>query len=248
MRSGSLIAAIFVAGLMHSAPASAQQGEPRLFVFVGAGQQLTSRTFSNGATFKVNAEDARFASTYDVASGMFFKVNGGYLFTRHVGIGAGVTAFSTETDADVTASIPHPFFFGKPRAITGTATGLAREERSVDLHVLVTGTIGQRLRVTVFGGPSLFQVKQDLATSATFSEVYPYDEAKFEGTTTTTSQRPAAGFNAGANLVFLLTERVGVGADLQFSRGTADLSDGTATPVSVDTGGGQIVLGVRFAF
>jgi opacity protein-like surface antigen len=254
-----LLTAMLAAVLASAIPASAQQvtplaGEqepprpPRLFFYVGLGEQLTTRTFSNSATFRVNAEDARFDSTYTEGSDLFFKANGGYLFSDHFGVGAGVTRFSTSTDAEVAASIPHPFFFRRPRTIQGTATGVERQERSVDLHLLATTTLGERLQLTIFGGPSFFRVQQDLATAVTYTEVYPYDEAAFEGTTTISAKESMTGFNVGGNVVFPLTERLGVGGDVQFSRAAADLSDGSATRVKVDAGGVQVTAGVRVAF
>ena len=71
---------ILISGLafvMWGTAAAGQTPVVKGFVSVNGGYQTTSNDFRNGATFRANAEDARFDSDYTVKAGPAFDVAGG---------------------------------------------------------------------------------------------------------------------------------------------------------------------------
>ena len=81
-----------------------------------------------------------FASTYQAGGGTAFDISVGVKVWRQLAFGAGVSLFSRQDELQVTAQLPHPFHFDKPRRITGTAQGLTREETAGSRPGDVSGT------------------------------------------------------------------------------------------------------------
>ena len=146
------------------------QPVPRGFLAVNGGYQLTANDFSDSATKRENGEDGRFDTTYTVKGGPSFDVAGGAKVWRKLGVGVGVSRFSVSTPPSLTGSVPHPFFFNRPRSIAGEVGGLKREELAVNVQVTGMFPIGARMQAMLFGGPSFFQVKQGVVTDFTYSD------------------------------------------------------------------------------
>ncbi|HET9361673.1 MAG TPA: hypothetical protein VFO58_18100, partial [Vicinamibacterales bacterium] len=139
----------------------------RIFVSVNGMFQSGSNDFQDTTTLRVNAEDGSLSTNYTVGSGPAFDVAGGFLFLRNVGVGVGLTRFSTSTVTAVNASVPHPFFFNQPRAVTGDVNG-SREELAIHVQVRGVFPVNRRVTVTVFGGPSFFQVEQSVVDDVNY--------------------------------------------------------------------------------
>jgi len=232
-----------------ASPAFAQTSPvPRGFLVVNGGYQLTANDFSDGATKRENGEDGRFDTTYTVKGGPSFDVAGGATVWRSLGVGVGVSRFSVSTPTDMTASVPHPFFFNRPRSIGGEVPGLKREELAVNVQVAGMFPIGARMQAMLFGGPSFFQVKQGVVTDFTYSESYPYDVATFSSAATNSASVSKTGFNAGADVAFFFTRQLGVGGTVQFAGTSVDLPAGGGQTQSVKVGGGRAGGGLRLRF
>jgi hypothetical protein len=217
-------------------------------ISINAGGQLTSTTFTTSVGFPLFQETARINTAYTVPKGKLF--DGGLLYRLgdHFGVGAAFSSFSERRDADVTGSIPHPFFFNTPRTLTGTAVGLERSEFDVHIQAAYVYT-GTKYDVVITGGPTIFRVRQDFVSNAAYTDVYPYDTVTFGSAVTVQSTGTKTGFNIGADLGYRLSLNLGVGALVRYSRATASLPlTGSATNVSVDAGGLQVAGGVRFYF
>jgi hypothetical protein len=217
-------------------------------ISINAGAQLTSSTFTTSVAFPLFLETARINTSYTVPKGKLF--DGGLLYRLgdHFGVGASFSSFSERRDADVTGSIPHPFFFNTPRTLTGTAVGLERSE--FDIHIQAAYVYSNRKYDLVFSaGPTIFRVKQDLVSNAAYTDVYPFDTVTFGSAVTAHGEATKVGFNVGGDLGYKLSPNLGVGALVRFSRATASLPlTGSAADVSVDAGGLQVAGGVRFYF
>lgn len=231
--------------LVTALPARAQT---RVRVAVDAGRQTTSTTFGQTGGFPDFLEDATFTVDHAIDAGAFYE--GGVTVRIASGFSAGVAVsyFSRDDGAGVRAALPHPFFFNRPRTVSGTPGGLERRETGV--HVLfgwlLPGT--DRVDVMLTAGPSVFQIEQDLVERVAYSHSYPYDDAVFTGVTTTRSSENAVGFNAGADVSFRLTANVGVGLLIRYSHATSDGFSAAGAPVSVDVGGLHAGGGLRLAF
>ena len=240
-----LVTAVFVTALGVFDSASAQ---PQPFVAVNGVYQATSTSFGDTKTFRLNAEDARFETDYEVKGGPAIDVAGGAFLWHRLGFGVGVTRFTHSTPAIVSASIPHPFFFSRPRSIAGDAGGFSREELALHLQARALLPLTGKIQAMAFGGPSFFRVSQKLTTNVRYAEAYPFDVATFQGVDSTSAEESRIGFNVGADVEYFFMRRIGVGGTVQFSRASVDLPSASGSTVSVDAGGAQVGAGIRLRF
>jgi hypothetical protein len=228
-------------------PQPAGPAAPRLFIAVNGGYQVTSTEFTDTLRPVVYAEPARFDTQYEVETGPSFDVSGAVRVWRWLAVGAGAARFTRRTPVGVAGSVPHPFFFDRPRAFTGTAVGPRREELAVHVQARGVFDVAPRFQVALFGGPSYLQVRQGVVTAVAHAEAYPYDEASFGSAATTRSSDGAIGVHVGGDVAYFFTRRVGAGAVVQFSRARVELS-GTGETRRVDAGGAQVGAGIRVRF
>ena len=188
MRRGTVAAAVrlgvlgmpvmvtMVVMVVVAAPVTAQT----LFINANGGYQATTTDFTDTVDFTLYAEDGGFTALYQVAAGPLFDVSGGVMLARHVAIGIGVSRFRTRDDAAVTALLPHPLFFDRDRNVSGTASSLTREEIALDVQAIWILPITRHFDLSLFGGPTFFTVKQDLVTSVSNTETFPFDTTTFD--------------------------------------------------------------------
>lgn len=234
----------------QSAPARpAARPTERIFVSINGAYQVAGDDFAEDVTFTRYSETGRFSTDYDVKSGPAFNISAGGTVWRNLAIGVGVSRYSKDTPVEFTASVPHPFFFSRPREVSAEIDNLKREELAVHVQARVMFQPSPRIQGMVFGGPSFFKVKQGIVTDFEIVEAYPYDTATFSRAITTTVDESKVGFNVGADVGYFFTRQVGIGGIVQFSSATveAPASSGTGT-VEIKAGGLQVGGGLRLRF
>lgn len=231
-----------------TAPAAGKSTGPRVFISGDVGYQMASSGYGLDGSFTLYTEKASFsADVPDGGGGLAFAFRGGFRVAKNFLIGVGATGFSAKQSADVSASLPHPFFFNRPRTVTGTSGNLTRKETMIAVEAAWRVPMSPKLDLQLFGGPAFFKVKADMPTGVTFTETYPYDTATFSGVTTTSVSDSATGFTVGADVAFLFTPSIGVGGQVRFSRATGSLS-AAGVQTEIDLGGAQAFGGLRFRF
>ena len=222
----------------------------KVYISINGAYQTGGDSFGETVTFIRNAESGTFSTDYTVKSGPALNVSAGVNLWRSLGVGVGVTRYSKETPVAFTASVPHPFFFNRPRSVSADIGGLDREELAV--HVQARGTFfpSPRLQAVVFAGPSFFKVKQGIVTDFEITETYPYDTATFSRGISRTADESKVGFNVGADVGYFFTRQVGVGGTVQFARTTIETpgSGSAGGTLELKAGGVQAGAGVRFRF
>ena len=246
IRLPKVMLVILVAALVSASTARAQTSPARGFVFVNGGYQMIGNEFENTSTFPANVEDGSVTADYEVKGSPTFDVGVGVRLWRSLGVGVGVTRLSGSTASALSGSVPHPFYFNRPRSVTGDAVGLERNELAVHVQAQLLAPLGSRLQVTLFGGPSFFRVEQELVTSFNWSETYPFDDAGFNSATTSGAKGSSIGFNAGADVAYF-ARHVGIGAVLQFSHATVALDLSESSP-EIKAGGTKAGGGLRVRF
>ena len=244
------ITLIVLIGGLASAPSVLAQGGTlagRGFIVVNGGYQVGTHDFEQVSTLRANVEDGSFTSDYEVKSGPSFDVAGGATVWRRLAIGVGVTRFSSSTPSSLTGSVPHPFFFNRPRSVTGDVGGLEREELAVHVQAIARVPMSERLEVMAFGGPSFFRVKQGMVSTIAWSEAYPFDQASFSSATTVDPDESKIGFNVGGDVAFFFSRQVGVGGTIRYSAATVELDAGGGT-FEAKAGGIQVGGGLRLRF
>ena len=231
-----------------AAEASAQALRDRYWISVDAGVQWSTDEIRDRLEFDRNVETATATVEHDAGIGPAISGGFGVLLSRN-GLGAAVSVsrFSRSGTVHVDASIPHPFFFNRPREISGEADDISRSETGIHGQLTYALQTRNRLRVMLGGGVSVFNVEQELVTTVRYVESFPFDDAEFSGVDTDRSSGTAIGFNAGVDIRWLLSRNLGVGGLIRYSRGTVDL-DVQDRSVGVEAGGLQALGGIRVHF
>lgn len=244
-----LTAAVFLVAIATAGDAHAQtRGWPERFWFgVSGGLQPAANDFGDAFDVPLYAETERVTVDYPVKGGALVAASGGYRLWKRFTVGLGVSRQSRRSDARIDARVPHPFFDNQFRAIEGTTSTL-RGETAAHLLLGWMMPVTDRIRVIITGGPSVMSVEQTFVTGVEFSETYPYDTAEFTEASTRRVTRSATGFNAGADVMWMFSRRIGAGGLVQMTRARARLSPGEGRTIAVDAGGAQAALGMRVIF
>ena len=247
MRRPFLLCALLA--LATAAPLAAQDRAwpERIWVSASGGIQSGGTGFDDAFERPLYTETERVTVEYPVKGGGLFAVQGGYRVWNRLTVGAGVTRYSRRADAHVNAQLPHPFFDNQFREVDGTTSALRGETAT---HVLIgwMQPLSDRLRLILTAGPSFIDVEQTVVTEVEFSETYPYDTAEFTGATTRRATQRGTGFNAGADVTWMFSRRVGAGGLVQVTRARVQLDVAPDRAVRVDAGGVQAAAGIRFFF
>jgi hypothetical protein len=239
-----LLAILVPAIAMTARPASAQPAWTDRGYANVSGFFHPSTSFSNTVKPIDFAEPSVVDTTYKTGSVPGFEAEGGVRLWRNLAVGAGVSWFSNQTTGTVSAQVPHPFFFNKPRAVSGDAGSLTRDETAVHVKALWMMPLSNRWQLALSGGPSWFSVGQDLVSDVSVTQTYPFDTATFASAATVHRSASKAGFNAGADVSFLFRPRIGVGFGVMFSHASVPLDD----TLTVDAGGAHVGGGLRIRF
>ena len=255
-RSAPFIAAALAGTLLLPAAAGAQTGG---WVAFNGATQATATTFTDSVGFIEFHEDADFNADYAVGTGLVFDGGAGVRLANRLGFGVAVSRFDKVLDpASIGASIPHPFFFNRPRSVApapvgvvdaaGMPTDLTRLETAVHVEVRWFESVGDTVELALFGGPTFFSLEQDLVTAVAHDHAYPYDEATLSSASKMPRSASTIGFHAGADVGFFFSETVGLGALIRYSGGSVDLPGEGGSLVPVDAGGFHVGAGLRLRF
>ncbi|MEP6916617.1 MAG: outer membrane beta-barrel protein [Acidobacteriota bacterium] len=244
LRVGLSLAAL----LLISATARAQSPEPRAVLSISGGVQSVTGTLSDHFETPLNAETETVDVKYSLKPDLLVDAGIGVRLWAHLGAGLAVSRATGTHSADIEASIPHPFFFERPRAVSGTEDNIVRNETGVHVQLQYAVRAGRSATLVLGAGPSWISVEQELVTAIKFDETFPFDVATFSKAVTTRAKASAAGYNVGADLRWMLTPHVGFGGLVRFTRATVDLPAHDTGRISVSAGGVQGTVGLRVGF
>ena len=220
----------------------------RGFVNVNGGYQTQSHDFDATTKFSLYGETATLKAGHEVGSGALLDVSGGVRVWRNVGIGVGYSRFQNSDDVTVTATLPHPIFFDRPRSATAAASDLEHTESAVHIFGLWMLPVSQKMDVAFFLGPTIFSVKQDLVTSVQIAQP---ESAPFTGTITgvgkTEVKETGVGVNVGVDWMYMVTPKLGGGVFLRYAGGSVKLET-QGLSVDMKVGGFQLGAGLRVRF
>lgn len=268
MSRGAEVAAVLLLVLCPiraSAQGSVGGQSVRGFVTVGAGvAQPSSRTFTQVATISdgdwptvttppLVTNSARIE--YELEKGPTVDVGGGVLFRRGFGFGVAVTRYADTHAARVGTTLEALGI----QTLTAEATSdpLERIETGVHVHVLYTVPTSKRFQLTLFGGPSRFSIKQDVIADLD-SVVFPSPRTATLTIAGLDSERANAsgwGAHVGTDATYFLSDSVGIGALVRYSRAKVSLPNPMLSKIrertvtdDVDAGGLQVSAGLRLRF
>lgn len=257
---------LFGGALAGASSAGAQDhGDTRFVLSGGAGVQTTVNARVDRLRFDLFGEAGRLEAAQRLGRTVVYDVGLSGRVWKRFGLGAHVTRTRIGSTARIEASVPHPFYFDFPRTATGVARDLAHQEWAMHLQIryaLPSGWIadrmpawiplGDRFRLTVFGGPSLYEASQDLVAAITpIEHGFPFEAIDIGAHATERVTITAVGFNLGLDVSYFglgRFERLGLGASLRFNRAAPAIAVAHQTQAALELGGTQLAGGVRYAF
>ncbi len=254
MRRISMLALSLV---MTAIPAAAQE---RIRISINAGQQTSTTTITQEQTFDRYFEQGSFTFERTIPKAVIYDFGLAVRLWKGLHAGAAVSLFEHTGNGTVTARVPHPLQFNRPRTTTGDIVDTTRRE--IGQHIMFgwnlsaaaqprrTGT-NRGLDFTLFAGPSIFvtdQVVVDGLTLTLENEVFPFDELAFPGARTEALRENVLGYNAGVDMTWRFSKHVGLGLLLRYAHGTKAFTPTGAELVEVTVGGLHAGGGLRVLF
>jgi hypothetical protein len=234
--------AILATSAVQAPPAQAQmQWTDKGFATVSVGAQAPSRTLTTNTTFDVNGEPASQIATQEVAGGAFFDISAGYKVWKNLAAGIGFTFVGSKSDLLVSAGIPDPDFFDRPRAVSATLPDANHSQTAINLTGTWIMPVTDKIDVGFQFGPTIFLVSQDVPGTLEVAEPGP----TITSAALTKDDHTAIGVHFGIDATYLITPRYGAGLLVRYSVGSVDIvgaSDG------LTLGGFQIGFGGRVRF
>lgn len=250
----------FVVGctLFVAAPLAAQENRAwpeRTFVTIDVPFQPLNNDFSESLSFADTVrktENVTFGAGYASTRGALFDMGAGVRLSNN--LGAGVTASWSQRSgsASFDLRVPHPFVANKPLDLAGSVSGLNRNELGIHIQALYALALGNRVRLMLAGGPSIFNTKQDLVRSIAFEILPGFTSLKLDHALITEVKQTVVGFNVSADITWALASHLGVGTVTRYSRAKVTMDPGAESGVSraieMHAGGLQIGGGIRLLF
>jgi hypothetical protein len=232
------------------APTQIRIEQDRGYVWLSATYQDKSTAFETTTTFAQNGGTGTIATRYDGVKPLAADVAIGQRLWGGLGYQIAGTWAGQITDAAVTASVPSLLPGASPRAVSGRATQIHRQELAlhVDASIAFPTQRSSRAQVVVFAGPSLFRVKQDLVTGVNVNEAPPFDTATFASAAVVESTKQHVGFNGGVEASVRVYKALGVGALVRFSRADVPFSPTPDVDITIRAGDLQVGGGLHFRF
>jgi hypothetical protein len=236
------------AAAVMSTPALAQSSGGRTFVSVSAGAQAATGRLSDHFEAERNVEQEIVDVTYSLKPSVLFDAGVGFPLWKRLGAGVAASRVTGTYAAGIEASVPQPFQIRQPRADSGTEDGITHAETGVHVHLQYSVVRSGRTAIVLGAGPSWLNVEQELVTAIKYDDTYPYDTATFSSAVTQRFKASKVGFNAGADVRWMLSRSVGLGGLVRFTRANVNLPTQAARTIPITAGGVQAGVGIRMAF
>ena len=241
-------AAMLVITIAASTPAAAQSySQRRIEISGNVGAQTGASKFTQSHAFTFNGETQTLDVDHDVKTTLGFNGGAAVRLISQFWVGVQFAIAEMKPSASITTVIPHPLVFNASRTVEGSMNDARHTEQNVHVDLMYALPI-QPLDVRVMGGPTFFNLKQDLVSGVTINESYPFDTATFASATTKRLSDSAVGFNAGVDISHPLSPHVGIGGLVRYSRGEVKFNDQATGAQTVKAGGVEVGGGVRIRF
>ena len=259
---------LVVASLVIPAVSAAQQSVPqpnapqplrqsKVFVDVaifGVADSLAhARQFS--VPFVIFGENASMAADYPEpgrATGIPLDLGGGLMVTRLLGVGAAMSRTTYEHVVSLSATVPHPFYFGRPASATGVNdAALSARERALHMFVTFVPIRRDRVELRVVGGPSFFWYSANMVETVLYAQSYgettPSNSVAITGSATRDISGSGMGFHVGGDFTYFVHRLVGIGIGTRYSQGVVSLDREPLTQLNQEfrVGSTLVLLSVR---
>jgi opacity protein-like surface antigen len=251
-----LVSALLV---LAAAEARAQQWWPdwkpfdsKLRVAVNFGFQVGDNDLERLSTFELYDETAEVLTIQDAGGGPFFDIGASYPIPDvhpNFGVGMAYSFLSSSGDARISGSLPHPESADSPRLFTAEASDLSHSQHAFHFQAVWYVPFTDKVDFTIFGGPSIFNVKQDLVRGVQFTDVPPdFNTVTIDSVDVVSLSKTAFGLNLGADMIYALTDNIGAGVMLRYTYAGVDFDLSEGQTAELNAGGFQFAGGIRMKF
>jgi hypothetical protein len=209
--------------------------------------QSTPISFETKAKVDVYHEQGEVRTSHRIAPSPLYDVTAGGRIKGNLGVGYAMSYRRQTESGQVSATVPHPFYFSQARLVSGEAP-LKREDLAFHLAAIWMVPVSENLQVSLFGGPTYFRVTQDMVRSVELNETFPFDQAVYTGVAASSEHAGRMGYNAGADVSMFFTKMLGVGGLVRYSQGTVNMPSPDGASQSLKVGGLQTGAGLRVRF
>ncbi len=221
----------------------------RYLVGIGGGGQSASTAFADTVTFPIYDESAHYQAYYATRKASALDATLGLRLGKRFVLGVAFWHSTSLPTAAVAAVIPHPFSYNTPRPASAFGLAVGRTENDGHLQLTWLLPLSAQVDLSIFGGPSLFYVRQNLVSGdLTLRESYPYDTVGISGFHTSTKSKATIGANAGADVTVMVWRYIGVGVSGRYARGSMTMASADSGTVKMQVGGVQVSGGLRVRF
>jgi len=230
--------------LLSTSAAFAQQLKPadgRIFGAASVGALFSpDRPETTAFSFTIYEEPATVNVARTVKGGLLGEFTGGGRVIGNLGVAGSLWFRSAPSDGAVTASIPDPAFFDRPRAVSTTVTDMSHKEVWMAVQATYSMQLNEKMAIYVLGGPTVVNVTHQIADTATVAESGNFATVAI-GTKELT--KLVFGYTFALDGRYMITKNVGLGGFVRYSGGTANMNDA----VKLTLGGMSIGAGLRVA-
>ena len=235
---GMLLGVLTVVPPLHAQDGLINKG----FLAVSFGAQSSQHDLEATTTPTIYDETATINTSQPIHNGPVLDIGAGYRVWPNVTLGARFSTFgfgSRKSTSTVTASIPDPVAYDRPRVVVKETPDLTHSEQGIHVQATWFHAVTPRLHVALAGGPSFIIVHQQLAATVA---VPPGTQTIT--VTSATQTGTALGYNAGLDATFMFTPDYGFGVFGRYAAGTVDLPAASGVKV----GGLQSGVGIKVRF
>lgn len=215
--------AVFATGLAVPSGVWAQESarwEGRVFVNLNAGVQTGSPDLAFEHATTLFEETAKASLDVPGKPGRTFDIGGGVRLVQNFGVGVTYARYDKRRSAQLSATIPSPFFFNEFASVTKELP-LRRQEDAIHLQAIYRIPVTQKLQFGLMGGPTHFRCRDDVVSRFALTGLIAQDldwSVDFKEIVQTVDDDSVWGFNLGADVVYLMTKYVGVTAMVRYGR------------------------------
>ena len=217
---------------------------------VNGAAQGGSRSMTEDLGFRAYDEDAQLQSTHVIDGAGMIDAGGSLQLWRDLSVGASYAQLATSDATSLTGRVPHPIQHGAFRELPLQALSFNHRQRVTHVFVAWRFPIVERIEVSFFAGPSLYNVSQGVVTNVTIREAGgpPFETVRVDLVQAGEHRRNAVGGHVGVDVSYMPTRHVGVGFIVRYATATVDLPAARTGGLSLPVGGAEVGGGLRFRF
>lgn len=242
------LAALTIVAALGASPALAQSSAwgTNGYVSINGLYETVAKENDLATRQDIHAETATITATQETGQRPLYDVTAGGRLRGNLGFGFGATFGQLDNEARVRGDIPHPFYFNQTRSLDGTAA-LERTDLMINLAAMWLIPASERVQLSLFGGPTWFQLKQQVVKSVTLTEGYPFDAVALNSVERERLTETAWGYHAGFDVSYFFSRHAGVQGLVRYSNGTVTLTtNGVDSDITV--GGLHVGVGLRVRY